>query len=395
MSLGKEASTGQNHAAERGDKPGYQYQWESVFSARQIGWDAEHVGGHVVRNNTIHDCGQNAVVGHLGCAFSTIEDNHIFNIATKREFYGYEIAGIKLHAAVDAVLRGNVIHDCSLGIWLDWQAQGTRVTRNVLFGNCRDLFVEVSHGPYLVDNNVLGSPVSLEIFSQGGAYVHNLVCGLTRLEPVPDRATPYHRPHSTQVAGYSTIQRGDDRDVGNLFVPSGTPGYAGEPPAPARTGHGTAGYDGHPPTPEEYRRRLNAEPPGDISRFLAVDQAVHVRDNAYASGAAPYAEETRPALLGDAVARVGVQGGQVVLEIDLPEAFGELSVACSGLDLPRTRLSSAEFEERDGSPADLGADLLGTPVAAAATRPPGPLAGLRAGGNRVRVASVSGRRSAE
>ncbi|MEV6495739.1 DUF1565 domain-containing protein, partial [Actinoplanes sp. NPDC051633] len=71
VSLGKEASTGHNYATLRGDRPGYQYQLESVFSARQIGWDAEHIGSHIVRRNTIHDCGQNGIVGHLGCVFST------------------------------------------------------------------------------------------------------------------------------------------------------------------------------------------------------------------------------------------------------------------------------------------------------------------------------------
>jgi hypothetical protein len=146
---GKEASTGDNYAALRRDKPGYQYQLESVFAARQIGWDREHIGSHLVRRNTIFDCGQNAIVGHLGCVFSTIEDNHIYNIALKREFYGYEIAGIKLHAAIDVEIRHNRIHDCSLGTWLDWQAQGTRVSRNLYHRNNRDLFVEVSHGPYL------------------------------------------------------------------------------------------------------------------------------------------------------------------------------------------------------------------------------------------------------
>ena len=94
VSLGKEASTGHNFATVRGDKPGYQYQLESVFAARHIGWDREHVGSHIVRRNTIHDCGQTGIVGHLGCVFSTIEDNHIYNIALKREFYGYEIGGI-------------------------------------------------------------------------------------------------------------------------------------------------------------------------------------------------------------------------------------------------------------------------------------------------------------
>ena len=221
IALGKEASTGDNYATERLDKPGYQYQLESVFSARRIGWDREHVGSHIVRRNTIYDCGQNAVVGHLGCVFSTIEDNHIHRIALKREFYGYEIAGIKLHAAIDVVIRHNRIHDCSLAVWLDWQTQGTRISRNLLYANQRDLFVEVSHGPYLVEHNILGSPVSLEVFSQGGAFVNNLVCGTLSVDPVVDRPTPYHVPHSTQVAGYAAILAGDDRYIGNVFLGEG------------------------------------------------------------------------------------------------------------------------------------------------------------------------------
>ena len=88
----------------------------------------------------------------------------------------------------------NRIHDCSLGTWLDWQTQGTRISRNVYYANNRDLFVEVSHGPYLVEHNVLASAASLELFSQGGAFVNNLVCGTLRFESVMDRATPVPRP---------------------------------------------------------------------------------------------------------------------------------------------------------------------------------------------------------
>ena len=61
-------------------------------------------------------------------------------------------------------------------------------------------------------------PVSLELFSQGGAFVHNLIGGTVRLVPVHDRATPYHRPHSTQVKGYAIIYSGDDRWIGNIFL---------------------------------------------------------------------------------------------------------------------------------------------------------------------------------
>ena len=76
----------------------------------------------------------------------------------------------------------------------------------------------MSHGPYLVDHNIFGSKVSLESWSQGGAYVNNLVCGTVWLRPVPERPTPYHSPHSTQVAGYAAIHGGDDRHIGNIFL---------------------------------------------------------------------------------------------------------------------------------------------------------------------------------
>jgi hypothetical protein len=387
ISIGKEGSTGHNYASLRGDKPGYQYQLESVFAARQIGWDREHIGSHLIRRNTIHDCGQNAIVGHLGCVFSTIEDNHIYNIGVKREFYGYEIAGIKLHAAIDVVLRHNRIHDCSLGTWLDWQAQGTRVSRNVYYHNSRDLFVEVSHGPYLVEHNVFGSPASLELFSQGGAFVNNLICGTLRLEPVPDRATPYHRPHSTQLAGYAVIFGGDDRYVGNLFVggdPSTAYGPAAEGYGP--TFGGTAGYDGHPASFEEYLARIDDQPPGDHHRFLGVKQPVYARANAYAAGARPFDGEHEPRVMGAATATVVEEGDRVYLITDLPDAFDRARIGVvTGRDLERVRCADADFEEADGGPATMEVDLIGEARQPGGLAAVGPIAGLSSGASRTRI----------
>src|SRR3954464_13893209 len=269
ISIGKEASTGHNYATTRGENPGYQSQLESVFEARHIGWDKEHIGSHVIRRNTIYDCGQNGIVGHLGCAFSTIEDNHIYNIAVKREFYGYEIGGIKLHAAIDVVIRHNRIHACSLGTWLDWQTQGTRISRNLYYNNKRDLFVEVSHGPYLVEHNIFASPAAVELFSQGGAFVNNLVCGTLAVVPVVERPTPYHRPHSTQVAGYAAIYGGDDRYIGNVFVGGDQAQAYGEDSRVGRAArYGTAGYNGHPASFDDYIARVGDPSRGDHERFL-------------------------------------------------------------------------------------------------------------------------------
>ena len=107
ISLGKEISTGDNESTRTHRKSGYQYQKEAVYKALHAGWEKGVVGGHVVRGNVIYDCGQNGVVGHMGCAFSLIEGNHIYRIGSKREFFGWEVAAIKMHAAVDTVVRGN------------------------------------------------------------------------------------------------------------------------------------------------------------------------------------------------------------------------------------------------------------------------------------------------
>ncbi len=388
VSLGKEASTGHNHSTTRLDKPGYQYQLESVFSARQIGWDAEHVGSHVVRRNHIHDCGQNGVVGHLGCVFSTIEDNHIHHVAVKREFYGYEIGGIKLHAAIDVDLRHNYVHDCSLAVWLDWETQGTRISRNVFAANSRDLFVEVSHGPYVVDHNVLASPVSVELFSQGGAFVNNVLCGSLRLEKVLDRATPYHRPHSTQVAGYAVIYGADDRWVGNLFLgDQGREAYGHGAEFRPVAGYGTALYDGHPTSFADYLALVDAQPPGDHDRYPGVPQPVYVRQNVYADGATAF-EGEQDALVVDGPVSVQVvaEGEQVFLETDLPEGFLAAQVGVvTGADLEHVRFAGCDFEERDGSPVVVDVDLLGERKQVDRAYPAFPLAAVTTGTSRTRV----------
>jgi hypothetical protein len=387
ISLGKEVSTGHNYATLRGDKPGYQYQLESVFSALQIGWDREHIGSHLVRRNTIFDCGQNGIVGHLGAVFSTIEDNHIHHIATKREFYGYEIAGIKLHAAIDVQILHNRIHDCTLGTWLDWQTQGTRVARNLFYTNTRDLFVEVSHGPYLVDHNVLASRVALEVWSQGGAFVNNLVAGAVRLEPVIDRATPYHRPHSTQVRGYAVICGGDDRYIGNLFL-GGDVDLAYRPGSHAHglATYGTQGYDGCPPTFVAYLAEVNRTS-GDHKRFHGVKQPAYIHHNAYANGATPYEAESDAVVVQEPVSfSVVDEGADVHLEIELPEPLAApLTSPVTSGDLPRVRFADVDFEDPDGSPVALHTDLLGNRKERDSAYPAGPLATLSGGSSRIRV----------
>jgi alpha-N-arabinofuranosidase len=193
---------------------------ETIKRALKNGWSKENIGHHVVRNNHISHCEQAGIVGSMGAAFSRVTGNVIHDIHVRRLFSGAEMAGIKFHAAIDTVISRNHIYRTRLGIWLDWMSQGTRVTRNLLHENqpFADLFTEVNHGPFMVDNNLFLSSTALDDMSQGGAYVHNLFAGKVLFRQELRRVTPYHTAHSTEIAGQQNIPGGDDRFVNNIFV---------------------------------------------------------------------------------------------------------------------------------------------------------------------------------
>jgi alpha-N-arabinofuranosidase len=200
---------------------------KTIERALENGWSKENIGHHIVRNNHISHCEQAGIVGSMGAVFSTITGNDIHDIHVRQLFTGAEMAGIKIHAAIDTEISHNHIYHTCRGIWLDWMAQGARVTRNLLHDNntCEDLFVEVNHGPFLVDNNLFLSNRSLFDMSEGGAYVHNLFAGQIVQRPELGRETPFHPPHSTKVAGLQNIQGGDDRFYNNIFVTGGLESY--------------------------------------------------------------------------------------------------------------------------------------------------------------------------
>ncbi len=192
---------------------------KTIERALANGWNKETIGHHIVRKNRISNCEQAGVVGSMGCVFSQITDNDIFDIWAKRLFSGAEMAGIKFHGAVDTLIARNRIHNAGRGMWMDWMAQGTRISGNLCYNNTTDdLFAEVDHGPFLVDNNILLSPTAIRSMSEGGAFVHNLVGGDVSIRPETHRDTPYLVAHSTQVAGLSKTLGGDDRFYNNVFV---------------------------------------------------------------------------------------------------------------------------------------------------------------------------------
>ena len=227
-------------------KDGTQTQRDCALIAQIDGWSKETIGSHTVRGCDIHDCGQTGIVGNLGCVFSVIENNHIHHINNKRNLAGAEIGGIKFHAAIDVIIRNNHFHHCVRGIWLDWQTQGTRVSANLFHDNCmprdyllqrkntmglglgEDIFIEIAHGPCLVDNNILLSERAIKLPTQGVAFVHNLIAGSVTAvgkgvkngsqKYDSTRYTPIHLPHRTEITGFMSILHGDVRFYNNVFV---------------------------------------------------------------------------------------------------------------------------------------------------------------------------------
>jgi len=235
ISLGKYLDPDNNHYfTYKYVKSPTQMERDAVCRGQYHGWLKEKIGHHIIRRNNIHHCEQGGIIGRMGGVFSIIEDNHIHHINNMMELGGAEIAGIKMHAAIDVTMRRNHIHHCTMGIWCDWEAQGTRLSQNLLHDNQRpafakpleggmmsqDIFVEVSHGPTLIDHNIMLSEAGLRFATQGVAMVHNLICGaLTDVGGgTAPRYTPYHIPHRTEVMGFMTFLHGDDRFYNNIFV---------------------------------------------------------------------------------------------------------------------------------------------------------------------------------
>jgi alpha-L-arabinofuranosidase len=308
--------------------------------AFDIPWTKEHIGHHIVRNNHISHCEQAGIAGSLGAIFSTITGNTIHDIHVRRMVAGEEMAGIKLHAAIDTLISRNHIFRTNRGIWLDWMAQGARVTGNLLHANAsaevdwpghwearvsggeQDLFLEVNHGPILVDHNILLSPYSVNNRSQGVAFVHNLFAGVFRNVQHDERMTPFHKPHSTEVVALHNHPMGDTRFYNNMFVQ-------------------------HP----------------DLSGFDVAKSPVSMAGNVYINGARPSKHEADPLVLNavDLTLRIEQMAHDWILTFAGASAWREAAKTrmVTTESLGHALVPGQPFANQDGSPYRLDRDYFG------------------------------------
>jgi len=310
--------------------------------------DIDAFGDHEIRNNVIRRCGQAGIAGQKGATRSLIVGNLIEDTNYRKEFGGWETAAIKFHQSVDTVIRGNLIRGVyhqkqgAFGIWIDFGNQGIRITRNIIYNTqAATIFVEMNHGPILVDNNILVGPDVLSN-SEANVFAHNLFvdCGY-HYRPDKKRQSRYYKPHTREMAGKKTDTPREDKWFNNIFI--------------------RRGLDRVKNT-EGYRSDFNVFLEGaKKSRFGDENSVVdaHVSE---------FAVEDRPSgatIMFSMRDRHGALAG--------PWVDGKLVGAFATV--------GQTIEDRHGNPTAVDRDILG------AKRPkpvPGPLAELKSGRNRIK-----------
>jgi len=388
ISLGKYLDPDNDHYfTRRHVKSPTQMERDAVCRGQYHGWLKEKVGSHIVRRCNIHNCEQGGIIGRMGGVFSVIEDNHIHHINNMMELGGAEIAGIKMHAAIDVIYRRNHIHHCTMGIWCDWEAQGTRITQNLFHDNQRpesarqlkggmmsqDIFVEVGHGPTLIDNNILLSDATLRMATEGVAMVHNLICGaLTCVgEGTGPRYTPYHIPHRTDVMGFMTILHGDDRFYNNIFVqkwpsrPFTTLRDSSEGTDEENREVGTHVLDEYPVYDEWIKMfDMDTDTP-DMAELETAHSAklpVWVKGNVYFNGAKAYKKETGNLVdtEHEVTVDLNMEEGCPVLSTNLYDFLGDFADGMVNSDILGYAFEPEErFENPDGTDIVFDTDYFG------------------------------------
>jgi len=221
---------------------------------------------------------------------------------------------------------------------MDWMAQCTRITGNVCFNNTTDdLYFEVDHGPYLVDNNIFLSEIGFRDISEGGALVHNLIFG--RITRAPDRrTTPYHKAHSTEVVALKNILGGDNRFYNNIFVA----GYAEIPVSDSRTATRRIGYG--------------------LGIYDDAELPMQVSGNVYYKGAKPYVKETNfVEVTGfDPQIKIVEENDGIYLYITLDKSYKSLrNTLVTTQLLGKAMIPDLSFENPDGTPLKIDTDYFG------------------------------------
>lgn len=170
--------------------------WHHPFDEGQI------IGNTIIRRNTIKDVGVCGIAG-MFVSNMLIEDNTILGTGWQRMELSWEAGGIKVHNAVNSLIRRNIIKGC-IGcdaLWMDVGNENCRITSNLFIDgiNSREhIFIECSRdAENLIDNNI--------IWNVEGRYDKK------RMPPEPGSAGWYKTTELDVRNGYGIYLEGTDR----------------------------------------------------------------------------------------------------------------------------------------------------------------------------------------
>lgn len=229
----------------------------------------------------------------------------------------------------------------AFGIWIDFGNQGVRITRNVIYDTeAATVFLEMDHGPTLVDNNILVG-ASVRSNSEATVFAHNLFVDCPyQYHADVNRRSQYYEPHTTRPAGRKTGTARDDKWYNNIFIRRGLEQVNAAP-----------GYE------------------SDYNVFLEGAKKSSFGDphSVVAPTATGFAVADQP--LG---ATVTLSVGDRLLRVNAPRVNAQLVGVFPTV--------GQTIEDRDGNPIEVGADINGKRF----VRPiPGPLATLHRGKNTI------------
>lgn len=192
--------------------------------------DIDAFGDHIVRNNIIRRCGQAGIAGQYGACRSLISRNLIEDTNYLREFGGYETSALKFHHSVDLTISHNLIRgvyrqsQAAYGIWIDYGNQGTRITGNIIYDiqSPSGIYLEMNHGPILVDNNVIYRERIRQHSSSSTVYAHNLFFNCDFNFTLDNSRSPgAYTPHTRIDKGNRLVSHRDTKWFNNIFVGKG------------------------------------------------------------------------------------------------------------------------------------------------------------------------------
>ena len=140
-------------------------------------WEAtvpQPTGGHIIRRNTIRQCGVCGLAGALGVHHTLIEGNTIEEIGGLNLERMWECSGLKFHLAQHCLIRGNTFRHLrhAGGIWLDCSNIDNRITGNVfadIFSLCGGVYMEMNYELNLIDHNIFWQMLDADP-AAGGAW---------------------------------------------------------------------------------------------------------------------------------------------------------------------------------------------------------------------------------